>query len=153
MRDNKFSNQKAPKKIIWKSKKDFSSDYNEEEQSKNIEEEKSRKNIKFAKENKEIYIFYNEEKIAQQKYNKIIKSNLNNNKVFKKYEITEISTTKISTKTKSVKFFNRINKKILKIKPEINIKSVIGKDEDEKIKEKNCYTSNKLYIILNSYFK
>ena len=39
-----------------------------------------------------------------------------------------------------------INKKILKIKPEINIKSVIGKDEDEKIKEKNCYTSNKLYI-------
>ena len=64
MKDNEFSNQKAPKKIILKSKKDFSSDYNEEEQSKNIEEEKSRKNIKFAKENKEIYIFYNEEKIA-----------------------------------------------------------------------------------------
>ena len=31
MRDNKFSNQKAPKKIIWKSKKDFSSDCGEEE--------------------------------------------------------------------------------------------------------------------------
>ena len=104
MRDNKFSNQKAPKKIIWKSKKDFSSDYNEEEQSKNIEEQKSRKNIKFAKEIKEIYIFYNEEKIAQPKYNKIIKSNLNNNKVFEKSEITEISPLKLAQKQKVSNF-------------------------------------------------